>query len=115
MQGLVNGRVTLYEARGDFQLAIETMEQAGEGLLRQQFEQLKAKLAAEGLFAAERKQPIPTLLRRLAVITSPSGADVRDVLSVITRRFPLLGVRSEERRVGKRGGRSGKFRWGTDP
>src|SRR3546814_1818837 len=92
MQGLVNGRVTLYEARGDFQLAIETMEQAGEGLLRQQFEQLKAKLAAEGLFAAERKQPIPTLLRRLAVITSPSGAAVRDVLSVITRRFPLLEV-----------------------
>lgn len=92
MQVLVGGRVTLYEARGDFQLAIETMQEAGEGLLRQQFEQLKAKLAAEGLFAAERKKPIPALLRRLAVITSPSGAAVRDVLSVIARRFPLLLV-----------------------
>lgn len=92
MQVLVSGRVTLYEARGDFQLVIDTMEQAGEGLLRQQFEQLKAKLAAEGLFATERKRPIPTLLRRLAVITSPSGAAVRDVLSVIRRRFPLLDV-----------------------
>src|SRR3546814_19784169 len=75
MQVLVNGRVTLYEARGDFQLAIETMEQAGEGLLRQQFEQLKAKLAAEGLFAAERKQPIPTLLRRLPEIGRASCRD----------------------------------------
>lgn len=92
MQVLVGGRVTLYEARGDFQLAIETMQEAGEGLLRQQFEQLKAKLAAEGLFAAERKKPIPALLRRLAIITSPSGAAVRDVLSVIDRRFPLLQV-----------------------
>lgn len=92
MQVLVCGRVTLYEARGDFQLVIEIMEEAGEGLLRQQFERLKAKLASEGLFAAERKQPLPALLHRLAVITSPSGAAVRDVLSVIGRRFPLLPV-----------------------
>jgi len=92
MQVLVCGRVTLYEARGDFQLAIEIMEEAGEGLLRQQYERLKAKLAAEGLFAVERKKPLPPLLRRLAIITSPSGAAVRDVLSVIGRRFPLLPV-----------------------
>lgn len=92
MQVLVCGRVTLYEARGDFQLAIEIMEEAGEGLLRQQYERLKAKLAAEGLFAVERKKPLPALLRRLAIITSPSGAAVRDVLSVIGRRFPLLPV-----------------------
>jgi exodeoxyribonuclease VII large subunit len=92
MQVLVCGRVTLYEARGDFQLAIEIMEEAGEGLLRQQYERLKAKLADEGLFAVERKKPLPPLLRRLAIITSPSGAAVRDVLSVIGRRFPLLPV-----------------------
>lgn len=92
MQVLVCGRVTLYEARGDFQLAIESMEEAGEGLLRQQYERLKAKLAAEGLFAVERKKPLPALLHRLAIITSPSGAAVRDVLSVIGRRFPLLPV-----------------------
>ncbi len=92
MQVLVCGRVTLYEARGDFQLAIEIMEEAGEGLLRQQYERLKAKLADEGLFAVEHKKPLPPLLRRLAIITSPSGAAVRDVLSVIGRRFPLLPV-----------------------
>ncbi|PIQ37733.1 MAG: exodeoxyribonuclease VII large subunit [Lysobacterales bacterium CG17_big_fil_post_rev_8_21_14_2_50_64_11] len=92
MQVLVCGKVTVYEARGDYQLVIEIMEEAGEGVLRQQFERLKAKLASEGLFASERKQPLPALLRRLAVITSPSGAAVRDVLSVIRRRFALLPV-----------------------
>ena len=92
LQVLVRGRLTLYEARGDYQLSLEHMEEAGEGALRRAFEELKAKLAAEGLFAAERKRPLPSFVRRLGVITSPSGAAVRDVLSVLQRRFPLLDV-----------------------
>ena len=92
MQVLVRGRLTLYEARGDYQLVLEHMEQAGEGVLRQAFEALKAKLAAEGLFAAERKRPLPRFIGRLGLITSPSGAAVRDVLNVLGRRFPLLDV-----------------------
>ncbi len=89
---LARGRLTLYEARGDYQLVLDHMEEAGEGALRRAFEQLKAKLEAEGLFADERKRPLPTHVRRLGVITSPSGAAVRDVLSVLARRFPLLDV-----------------------
>ncbi len=89
---LARGRLTLYEARGDYQLVLDQMEEAGEGALRRAFEQLKAKLAAEGLFAAERKRPLPAFVRRLGVITSASGAAVRDVLSVLARRFPLLDV-----------------------
>lgn len=92
MQVLVRGRLTLYEARGDYQLVLEHMEEAGEGALRRAFEELKAKLAAEGLFAPERKRALPRHVRRLAVLTSPSGAAVRDVLSVLARRFPLLPV-----------------------
>ncbi len=89
---LARGRLTLYEARGDYQLVLDHMEEAGEGALRRAFEELKAKLAAEGLFDAARKRPLPAYVRRLAVITSPSGAAVRDVLSVLARRFPLLEV-----------------------
>jgi exodeoxyribonuclease VII large subunit len=89
---LGRGRLTLYEARGDYQLVMDHLEEAGEGALRRAFEELKAKLAAEGLFDQERKRPLPVYLRRLAVITSPSGAAVRDVLSVLGRRFPLLEV-----------------------
>lgn len=89
---LARGRLTLYEARGDYQLILDTLEEAGEGALRRAFEELKNKLAAEGLFAAERKRPLPAHLQRLAVITSPTGAAVRDVLSVLGRRFPLLEV-----------------------
>ena len=89
---LARGRLTLYEARGDYQLVLDHMEEAGEGALRRAFEELKAKLAAEGLFDAARKRPLPAYVRRLAVITSPSGAAVRDVLSVLGRRFPLLEV-----------------------
>ena len=92
MQVLGSGRVTLYEARGDYQLVIDHLEEAGAGALRLAFEQLKAKLAAEGLFASERKRSLPALVRRLGVITSPSGAAVRDVLSVLARRFPLIAV-----------------------
>ncbi|KGK56092.1 exodeoxyribonuclease [Xanthomonas cannabis pv. phaseoli] len=89
---LARGRLTLYEARGDYQLVLDHMEEAGEGALRRAFDELRTRLAAEGLFDAERKQPLPAHVRRLAVITSPSGAAVRDVLSVLARRFPLLEV-----------------------
>ncbi|OQP80085.1 exodeoxyribonuclease VII large subunit [Xanthomonas phaseoli pv. syngonii LMG 9055] len=89
---LARGRLTLYEARGDYQLVLDHLEEAGEGALRRAFDELRARLAAEGLFDAERKQALPAHVQRLAVITSPSGAAVRDVLSVLARRFPLLEV-----------------------
>jgi exodeoxyribonuclease VII large subunit len=89
---LARGRLTLYEARGDYQLILDTLEEAGEGALRRAFEQLQAKLQAEGLFESARKRPLPAYPRRLGVLTSPSGAAVRDVLSVFARRFPLLDV-----------------------
>jgi exodeoxyribonuclease VII large subunit len=89
---LVRGRLTLYEARGDYQLILDHMEEAGEGALRRAYDELKARLEAEGLFDPARKRPLPAHVRRLAVITSPSGAAVRDVLSVLARRFPLLEV-----------------------
>ncbi|MFT4177890.1 MAG: exodeoxyribonuclease VII large subunit [Thermomonas sp.] len=89
---LARGRLTLYEARGDYQLVLDTMEEAGEGALRRAFEELKAKLAAEGLFDADRKRPLPAHVQRLAVLTSPSGAVIRDIASVLRRRFPLVEV-----------------------
>ena len=92
MRVLARGRLTLYEARGDYQLILDSLEEAGEGALRRAFEQLKAKLRAEGLFDEARKRPLPAWVRRLGVLTSPSGAAVRDVLSVLARRFPLLEV-----------------------
>ncbi|MBD9368747.1 exodeoxyribonuclease VII large subunit [Xanthomonas sp. XNM01] len=89
---LARGRLTLYEARGDYQLVLDHMEEAGEGALRRAFEALKAKLAAEGLFDEDRKRTLPAYVRRVAVITSPTGAAVRDVLSVLARRWPLVDV-----------------------
>lgn len=89
---LARGRLTLYEARGDYQLILDTMEEAGEGALRRAFELLKAKLQAEGLFDQARKRELPAHVRRLGILTSPSGAAVRDVLSVLQRRFPLVEV-----------------------
>lgn len=89
---LARVRVGLYEARGEFQLVVEHLEEAGEGALRRAFEALKRKLHAEGLFDPDRKRPLPRFLRRLAVITSPTGAAVRDVVSVLSRRWPLLEV-----------------------
>jgi len=89
---VLRGKLTLYAPRGDYQLVVEHMEEAGEGALRQAFEQLKAQLLAEGLFAPERKRPLPLHPARLALITSPTGAAVRDVLSVLARRYPLLEV-----------------------
>ena len=89
---LARARVSLYEARGEFQLIVEHMEEAGEGALLRAFEELKARLAAEGLFDPARKRPLPRLPRRIAIITSPSGAAIRDVISVVTRRFPLAEI-----------------------
>ncbi len=92
MQVLLRARVGLYEPRGEFQLVAEHMEPAGEGALQRQFEQLKTRLDAEGLFDPERKRALPRYVRRLGVITSPTGAAVRDVLSVLARRWPLTEV-----------------------
>ena len=89
---LAYGQVSLYESRGDYQLIVEKLEAAGEGVLQRRYEALKKKLATEGLFDEARKQAIPELPRRIGVITSPSGAAVRDVLTVLRRRFPLVPV-----------------------
>ncbi|MBB1061161.1 exodeoxyribonuclease VII large subunit [Marilutibacter spongiae] len=85
----VRGRLTLYEARGEYQMVLDHMEEAGEGALRRAFDALKARLEAEGLFDPARKRPLPRFPRRIGIITSPTGAAVRDVLSVLARRFPL--------------------------
>ncbi len=89
---LAYGRVSLYEPRGDYQLLVELLEDAGHGALQRAFEELKARLAAEGLFAIERKRALPLVPRRIGVITSPSGAAIRDVLHVLARRFPAAAV-----------------------
>jgi exodeoxyribonuclease VII large subunit len=89
---LVRGRVSLYEPRGDYQLIAELMEDAGEGALKREFERLKARLAAEGLFDTALKRPLPAMPRRIAVVTSPTGAAVRDVLHILARRFPPAAV-----------------------
>jgi exodeoxyribonuclease VII large subunit len=92
MQVLVRARVGLYEPRGEFQLVAEHMEPAGEGALQREFERLKAQLDAEGLFAQDHKRPLPRFARRIGVITSATGAAIRDVLSVLNRRWPLVDV-----------------------
>ena len=89
---LVRARIGLYEPRGEYQLIVDHMEDAGLGALKRQFEELSAKLAAEGLFAADRKRPLPSLPRRIGVITSPTGAAIRDILHVLARRFPAASV-----------------------
>lgn len=91
-QVLVKGAISVYEPRGDYQLLIESMLPAGDGLLAQRFEALKMKLAADGLFAAETKRPLPKNIQRIGVITSPTGAAVRDVLHVLARRDPSIEV-----------------------
>jgi exodeoxyribonuclease VII large subunit len=92
MHVIARGRVSLYEGRGEFQLIVEHLEEAGEGALRREFERLKSQLATEGLFDTARKRALPRFPRRIGVITSPSGAAIRDVLSVIARRFPLADI-----------------------
>ena len=92
MQVLVRARIGLYENRGDYQIVIEHMEQAGDGALRRAYEQLKQRLEKAGLFDASSKLPIPTHPKQVGVITSPTGAAIRDVLSTLQRRFPALPV-----------------------
>ena len=89
---IVHGRVGLYEPRGGYQVVVERMEPAGLGALQLALEQLKARLQAEGLLAAERKRPLPLLPRRIDLVTSPSGAALRDILRVLERRFAQVGV-----------------------
>jgi len=92
-QVLVSGKISLYEARGDFQLIVEQMAEAGEGRLRAEFDALKKMLEGEGLFDTAHKSPLPAFPSRIAVITSPSGAVIRDILHVLKRRWPLARVR----------------------
>src|SRR5213595_2254211 len=88
----VYGTVTVFEARGQYQLNVQILQPRGIGLLQAKFEALKRKLEAEGLFAAERKRPLPKFPRRIGVITSPGGAAIRDVLNVLRRRAPWLQI-----------------------
>ena len=92
MQVLAHAKVSLYPERGEFQLIVQYMEEAGEGALRRAFDALKSRLGAEGLFDAGHKRPLPVLPRCIGVVTSPTGAAVRDVLSVLGRRFPAVPV-----------------------
>jgi len=85
-------RPSLYEANGRYQLIASEMEEAGKGNLQEQFEKLKAKLAAEGLFDESRKKPLPMLPRKIGVVTSPTGAAIRDIINVLIRRFPNIGI-----------------------
>ena len=92
LQLIVRGRLTIYEAKGEFQLNAVAAEPAGLGALQLAFEQLKKRLADEGLFDAARKKPIPMLPQRIAVVTSPTGAAIRDILHVLGRRFEGLSL-----------------------
>ncbi len=89
---LVQGEITVYEARGQYQMLVRAVELQGVGALQLKFEQLKQKLAAEGLFAQERKRPLPRYPQRIGIVTSPTGAAIRDVLHVIQRRNPALEI-----------------------
>ncbi len=91
-QILVRASITLYEPRGEYQIIVESMQPAGEGLLQQKYEQLKAKLAAEGLFDQQSKQPLPSPAHCVGVITSKTGAALHDILHVLKRRDPSLPV-----------------------
>ncbi len=89
---ICRGRLSVYEPRGEYQLIVDYLEPLGLGVLARAFEELKARLAAEGLFADEHKKPLPFLPRRVAVVTSPTGAAIRDFLQVLHRRFPNVHV-----------------------
>ena len=90
---LVRGRVDLYDARGELQFIVEVIEPQGHGALQLAFEQLKKKLAAEGLFDAARKRPLPSMPERIGIVTSPSGAVIQDILNILERRFPGRHIR----------------------
>lgn len=92
MQVLARGQVRVYAPRGEYQLQVQVLEPVGKGSLQAAFEQLKERLEREGLFAAERKRPLPLLPRRIGVVTSPTGAAIRDILRVLCARFPGMDV-----------------------
>jgi exodeoxyribonuclease VII large subunit len=92
MQIVARGRVTIYDARGELQLSAEFLEPVGAGALQLAFEQLKNRLAAEGLFDADRKKPIPQLPRRIGIVTSPRGAALQDMLNILARRHENVGI-----------------------
>jgi exodeoxyribonuclease VII large subunit len=93
MAVLARGHIDVYEARGEYQLLVEALEPQGHGALQFAFEQLKKKLAAEGFFDAARKRPIPRLPSKIGVVTSPTGAVIRDITQILSRRFPGLHIR----------------------
>src|SRR5258708_5511893 len=88
LQVTVRGSISVYEQRGEYQIYVEKIDLVGQGALQLAFEQLKKRLEAEGLFDAARKKPLPLLPSRIGIITSPKGAAVRDVVRILTRRFP---------------------------
>jgi exodeoxyribonuclease VII large subunit len=90
---LARGRITVYEVRGEYQMIVEHLEARGAGALQLAFEQLKKKLAAEGLFDPARKRPLPRLPRRIGIVTSPRGAVIADMIRILTRRFPGIHLR----------------------
>ncbi len=92
MQVIVRGKISLYEGRGEYQLIAEHMEEAGDGALQRAFEKLKGDLQLEGLFDEDRKQPIPAMPDHVGIITSPTGAAIHDVLTVMHRRFPAIKI-----------------------
>ena len=96
---LARGRIDVYEVRGEYQLLVEVLEPQGAGALQLAFEQLKKKLAAEGLFAAERKRSLPRFPRRVGIVTSPQGAAIADMVQILARRFPGLHIRLFPARV----------------
>ena len=93
MKVTARGRISLYEPRGEYQLIVDSLQDAGEGLLQQRFEELKRKLEAEGLFDPARKRSLPRYPARIGLVTSPSGAAVRDLVHVLGRRWPAAAVR----------------------
>ena len=90
---IARGRIDVYEARGEYQMIVELLEAQGAGALQLAFERLKQKLAAEGLFEAERKRPLPRFPRRIGIVTSPRGAAIADMVQILTRRFPGIHIR----------------------
>jgi exodeoxyribonuclease VII large subunit len=91
-QVLVQAQISIYEPRGDYQLIVQQMELAGDGILRRKFEELKQRLAAAGLFASEHKKSIPQFPQAIGIITSPTGAALQDILNVLKRRFAAIPI-----------------------
>ncbi len=92
LEVIVRGRITVYEPRGTYQVVCESMEPVGAGALQKQFEQLKEKLKAEGLFESTRKKPIPAYPRHVAIVTSPTGAAIQDILNIMNRRAKNVAI-----------------------